>query len=335
MSDVLSQNEIDNLLAALSSGEVDPEEMKKSGENQVKNYDFARPSKFSKEHLRTLEIIFEHYGRLLSTNLPVYLRKNISVDVMNSEAVTYMEFSNALSNPVLLGVVDFSPLSGNIIVEMATKIGFAVVDRMLGGEGETLDKMRDFTEIEMIIIERIMSVCVDLFREPWQNVLDLHPRLERIETNPQFAQIISPSEMISIVTINIKIGEVEGLMNICLPYITLEPVMDKLNTKFWYSNMGGESTTSYAEDIQTLINKAAIPIRVVLGNSSVTVSDFASLQIGDVVRLDSKVNEELNVFVGDMRKFTALPGSSGKHYAVRITSVIREEEEEEQEEEDE
>ena len=128
MSDVLSQNEIDNLLAALSSGEVDPEEMKKSGENQVKNYDFARPSKFSKEHLRTLEIIFEHYGRLLSTNLPVYLRKNISVDVMNSEAVTYMEFSNALSNPVLLGVVDFSPLSGNIIVEMATKIGFAVVD---------------------------------------------------------------------------------------------------------------------------------------------------------------------------------------------------------------
>ena len=107
MSEVLSQNEIDNLLQALSSGELDVEEMKDNGEKQIKNYDFARPSKFSKEHLRTLEIVFEHYGRLISTNLPVYLRKNIQVEVMNSEAVTYSEFSNALSNPVVLGIVNF------------------------------------------------------------------------------------------------------------------------------------------------------------------------------------------------------------------------------------
>ena len=132
MSDILSQSEIDNLLQALSTGEVDAEEMKANNEKQVKVYDFARPSKFSKEHLRTLEIIFEHYGRLLSTNLPVYLRKNVQVEVMNSEAVTYMEFSNALSNPVLLGIVNFDPLEGNIIVEMASQLGFTIVDRMLG-----------------------------------------------------------------------------------------------------------------------------------------------------------------------------------------------------------
>lgn len=329
MSDVLSQSEIDNLLQALSSGDVDVEEMKKSGEAQVKNYDFSRPSKFSKEHLRTLEIVFEHYGRLLSTNLPVYLRKNISVEVMNSEAVTYMEFSNALSNPVLLGVVDFAPLTGSVIMEMAPKLGYAIVDRMLGGEGEPLDKTREFSEIELVIIERIMTVCVELLREPWENVLDLHPRLERIETNSQFAQIISPSEMISIITINIKIGDVEGLMNICLPYITLEPVMDKLNTKFWYSNMQEKTDVSYSDSIEHLISKAAVPVRVVLGNSSVSVADFASLQVGDIVRLDSKVNHDLNVFVGDIKKFTALPGSSGKNYAVRITSIIREEQSDE------
>ena len=126
MSDILSQNEIDNLLQALSSGEVDAEEMKASSEKQVKNYDFSRPSKFSKEHLRTLEIIFEHYGRLLSTNLPVYLRKNVQVEVVNSEAVTYSEFSNALSNPVLLGIVNFAPLKGNIILEMASNLGYAI-----------------------------------------------------------------------------------------------------------------------------------------------------------------------------------------------------------------
>ena len=328
MSDVLSQSEIDNLLQSLSNGDVDIEEMKKSSENVVKDYDFARPSKFSKEHLRTLEIIFEHYGRLLSTNLPIYLRKNIQVEVMNSEAVTYMEFTNALSNPVLLGIVDFSPLQGSIIIEMASKLGYAFVDRMLGGEGNPLDKTRDFTEIELLIIERIMTNCVELLREPWENVLDVYPRLERIKTNSQFAQIISPTEMIAIVTLNIKMGETEGLMNICLPYLTLEPVMDKLNTKFWYSNMQEKTDENFTDDIEVLIRKADIPVTAVLGNSQINVSDFAALQVGDIIRLDTKVDDELDVYVGNLKKFTALPGSYGNDYAVRVTSIIREDEDE-------
>ena len=325
MGDVLSQNEIDNLLQALSSGELDAEEIKDSDEKQIKNYDFARPAKFSKEHLRTLEIIFEHYGRLLSTNLPVYLRKAIQVEVMNSEAVSYSEFSNALSNPVLLGIINFAPLKGNIILEIASNLGYAMVDRMLGGEGEPLEKTREFWEIELLIIERILTVCVNLLHEPWENVVDIHPRLERIETNSQFAQIISPSEMIAIVTINIKIGDVEGLMNVCLPYLTLEDIMDKLNTKYWYSTMQDKDEQQYVDAIETLISKAPIPMKAVLGNSTISVSDFSGLQVGDIIRLDTKVNQELDVFVGNIKKFTALPGSSGDKYAVRITSVIREE----------
>lgn len=325
MGDVLSQNEIDNLLQALSSGELDAEEIKDSDEKQIKNYDFARPAKFSKEHLRTLEIIFEHYGRLLSTNLPVYLRKAIQVEVMNSEAVSYSEFSNALSNPVLLGIINFAPLKGNIILEIASNLGYALVDRMLGGEGEPLEKTREFSEIELLIIERILTVCVNLLHEPWENVVDIHPRLERIETNSQFAQIISPSEMIAIVTINIKIGDVEGLMNVCLPYLTLEDIMDKLNTKYWYSTMQDKDEQQYVDAIETLISKAPIPMKAVLGNSTISVSDFSGLQVGDIIRLDTKVNQELDVFVGNIKKFTALPGSSGDKYAVRITSVIREE----------
>ena len=325
MGDVLSQNEIDNLLQALSSGELDAEEIKDSDEKQIKNYDFARPAKFSKEHLRTLEIIFEHYGRLLSTNLPVYLRKAIQVEVMNSEAVSYSEFSNALSNPVLLGIINFAPLKGNIILEIASNLGYAMVDRMLGGEGEPLEKTREFSEIELLIIERILTVCVNLLHEPWENVVDIHPRLERIETNSQFAQIISPSEMIAIVTINIKIGDVEGLMNVCLPYLTLEDIMDKLNTKYWYSTMQDKDEQQYVDAIETLISKAPIPMKAVLGNSTISVSDFSGLQVGDIIRLDTKVNQELDVFVGNIKKFTALPGSSGDKYAVRITPVIREE----------
>ena len=325
MGDVLSQSEIDNLLNALSSGELDVEEIKETNEKQVKDYDFARPSKFSKEHLRTLEIIFEHYGRLLTTNLPVYLRKSVQVEVMNSEAVTYSEFSNALSNPVLLGIVNFSPLQGNIIIEIASNIGYAIVDRMLGGRGDSLDKVREFSEIELLIIEKILNVCVNQLIEPWENVVDIKPRLERIETNSQYAQIISPSEMIAIVTINLKIGTVEGLMNICLPYITLEDVIDKLNTRYWYANIQSHDETDYAEAIETLIEKAEMPVKAILGKSIVSVNDFATLQPGDIIRLDRNVEDELDIYVGNIRKFTALPGSSGDKYAVRVTSVIREE----------
>ena len=228
MGEVLSQSEIDDLLKALSSGELDVDEMKNGEEKQVKNYDFARPSKFSKEHLRTLEIIFEHFGRLLATNLPAYLRKAVSVDVVNSEVVIYSEFSNALSNPVLLGVVSMAPLSGNMVMEIASNLGFAFVDRLLGGAGAALDKEREFSEIELSIIERIFSICVNLLREPWENVIKVTPRLERIETNSQFAQIISPTETIAIITINLKIGDVEGLVNVCLPFTLLEPVWTSL-----------------------------------------------------------------------------------------------------------
>lgn len=326
MGEVLSQSEIDSLLNALSNGELDVDEVKDTGEKKVKDYDFARPAKFSKEHLRTMEIIFEHYGRLLSTNLPGYLRKNIQVEVMNSEALTYSEFSNALSNPVLLGIVDFSPMPGNIIIELATNLGYAMVDRMLGGMGVPLEQKREFSEIELLIIERIMNACINLLREPWKNVAEVDPFLERIETNPQFAQIISPSDMVALVTMNVKIGEVEGLMNVCLPFFTLESVMDRLNTKFWYSSMQKVDDEDYEQFIESMVRRVDVPVKAVLGKSVITVNDFVNIQVGDIIRLDSRVEDELNVYVGNIKKFSAVPGASKDSYAVRVTSVFREEE---------
>lgn len=326
MGEVLSQNEIDSLLQALSSGEVDAEEMKETPEKQVKNYDFKRPAKFSKEHLRTLEIIFEHYGRLLSTNLPVYLRKNVQVKVASSEAATFSEFTNALNDPAILGIINFSPLQGDVIIDLQTNLGYAMIDRMLGGAGEPLDKSRDFSEIEASILERIMATCVSLLREPWKNVAELEPYIERIESNPQFAQVIAPNEMIAIVTLNVKIGEVEGFMNVCLPFITLENIMDKLNTKFWFSTMKEVDDESYQENIEAMLRRVDIPVKAVLGKSIISVMDFSCLQIGDIIRLDTKVEDELEIYTGNLKKFTALPGVSKDNYAVRVTSVIREEE---------
>ncbi len=325
MGDVLSQNEIDNLLSALSNGEFNPDESDEAEEKQVKDYDFARPSKFSKEHLRTLVFIFEHYARLLSTHLPVYLRKNVQVEVMHSEAATYQEFSNSLSNPVLLGVVNFAPLEGNIIIELATGLGYAIVDRMLGGDGQPLEKSREFTEIELTIIERIMVVCTNLLVEPWQGVQQLEPMLERIETNSQFAQFVTPSEMTSIITMNIKVGNVEGLMNVCIPYNVLEPVIDKVNTKFWYSTAQVKDDGEYRVVLEDLLQKAQIPVRAIMGRSAISVNDFIHLQPGDIIKVGTKLEDELDVYVGNLKKFSAIPGAYEDSYAVKIKTIYREE----------
>lgn len=323
MGEVLSQDEIDNLLKSLSSGELDVDDMKESEEKTVKDYDFARPAKFSKEHLRTLEIIFEHYGRLLSTNLPVYLRRTVQVEVVNSEVVAYSEFTNALSNPVLLGIVGMEPLEGNIIIEMASNLGYAMVDRLLGGYGAPIDVSREFSEIELVILERMFNICVDLLATPWENVVRITPRLDRIETNSQFAQIISPNEMIAIVTMNVKIGDTEGLMNVCLPYVVLEPVIDKLNTKYWFSTMQDKDVNTYEDAIEALIAKAPIPVKAVLGTSSISVNDFLNLGVGDIIKLNTSVDQELDIFVGNINKFKALPGSADDNYAVRLTKILR------------
>lgn len=326
MGDVLSQSEIDNLLAALSTGELDVDQMQGADEKQVKNYDFSRPTKFSKEHLRTLEIIFEHYSRLVSTNLPVYLRKNVQVSVASSETVTFNEFSNALSNPVVLGIVNFAPLNGTVIIDLATNLAYAMLDRMLGGTGIPLEKNRDFSEIELSIIQKILVMLTQLLREPWKNVIEIDPVLSRLETNSQFAQVIAPNDMIAIVTLNMKIGDVEGFINICLPFFTLEDVMDKLNTKYWFSTMQENQDEDCEEFLEAMIRKVDVPIKAVLGKSTLSVADFLNLQVGDCIRLDSRVDTDMDVYVGNIKKFTALPGANKDSYAVRITSVIREEE---------
>lgn len=327
MGDILSQEEIDNLLNSINSGDVDVEEMKNADTRQIKNYDFKRPAKFSKEHLRTLELIFEHYGRLLSTNFPVYLRKNVQVNVVSSETVTFNEFTNALSNPVILGIVNFQPLTGNILLDLTSTVGYAFIDRMLGGQGEPLDKMRDFSEIEMGILDKILAVSTQLLREPWKNVIEIEPVLDRIETNTQFAQIIAPNEMIAIVTLNIKMGDTEGFMNVCIPYMTIEPIIDNLNTKFWFTNMSAGDDTDHRQELESLLRKVDVPVKAVLGKSQIALIDFLGLQVGDIIRLERRVDNELDVYVGMYKKFSAVPGTDHDRYAVRVTSVYREDEE--------
>ena len=328
MGEVLSQSEIDELFKALNTGEIDVKDMQEANvQKGVKVYDFARPSKFSKEQLRTLEIIFENYARLVSTYLSGHLRTLVSAEVMNAEAVTYSEFSNALINPVILAVADFRPLKGSILLELSPNMGYTIIDRVLGGSGKGIETLRDFTDIERVILEKIFIQFVQLLVEPWKNVVELDPMLEKIETNSQVVQIISPNEIIALVTLNIKIGNVAGMMNICIPHLVIESIMDKLNTKFWFSQKEQELGPSYEAYIQRMIEKSRVPVRAVLGKTHITVKEFLELSRTDIIKLDKDVDADLDIYVGNILKFTGTPGEYRNKVAVKINEVIQREDE--------
>jgi len=325
LGDILSQNEIDDLLKALNTGELDVKQIQTSShEKKIRVHDFRRPSKFAKDQLKTLNIIYESYARLVTNFLSGYLRTLVQIDVISVEPLAYYEFNNSISNPVILAIVDFTPLNGSIIFEIAPNIVFALVDRILGGRGTGVDKVRGFTEIELAIIERIIIQILNLMREPWENVVSIRPRLEKIETNAQFAQVISPNEMVALVTLSAKVVDVEGMINICIPHMVVEPIVSKLSTKFWFSSIEREITSQTQDIIEERIQNTPIPIKVILGSTTVTVSDIVNLQKGDVVPLDQEIDEQVKVFVGDIHKFNGVPGVKRNKVSIKVSEVIEE-----------
>ena len=230
-ADVLSQSEIDQLLSALSTGVVSAEEMKvEEKQKKVKVYDFKRPDKFSKDQIRTLYMLHENFARLLNTYLSTNLRTLVNISVASVEQLAYEEFIRSLSNPSVIGIFNMSPLKGNVIFEINPNIAFSIIDRLFGGEGTVINKIRTLTDIEETIIRKVITKSLDNLQEAWRHVVNTEPRLEVIETNPQFTQIVPPNDMVVIVTLQTQIGQVEGLINICIPYLVLEPIMSKLTT---------------------------------------------------------------------------------------------------------
>jgi flagellar motor switch protein FliM len=317
VGEILSQNEIDALLQQLSSGED-------SSERKVRDHDFRRPSKFAKDHIRTLHFIHENYARFLTNFLSGYLRTLVQVDVQTVEALQYSEFTNSIANPAVLGVVDFPPLPGVIIYEMSPQLAYCLIDRILGGRGSVMERVRGFTEIEMAIIMRLMSQMLALLREPWENVISVRPSLDRIEVNAQFAQLMSPNEMVALVTFSAKIGEVEGLINICIPHMTVEPIMSKLSTKLWFTMVEKGTSESSHHLIEQRVEETSVPLTAILGRSSLSVQEFLMLQVGDVIPINTTVDASIDVMVGELIKFKAKPGVRNKRVALKITEVVRE-----------
>ncbi len=324
MTEVLSQNEIDALLQALDSGEVDVQEMKEEeSSKKIKKYDFRNPQKIAKDQLRTVEIIHENFGRLLQTFLSGYLRAPVKISILTVEQYAYSEFSNSISNPAFLSIINFKPLDGQILMDISTNIVYAIIDRLLGGDGEGNQEIRSFTEIELSLLEVIVERIMEIIEEAWINVIDLNPSLEKIEVNSQFAQIVPPNETIALVTMNVNIGSTEGMINMCIPYIVIEPILDRLSTKYWFSTSKKEISQEEKKMIKSRILQTAVPIRAELGSTTVRVQDIINLQKGDVIRLNSRRDDAINLRIGSNVKFLGEPGTIGNNMAVKIVSVVK------------
>jgi flagellar motor switch protein FliM len=178
----------------------------------------------------------------------------------------------------------------------------------------------------MALIERMIIQMIDMMKEPWENIISIKPRLEKIETNVQFAQLVSPNEIIALVTLNTKVGEAEGMINICIPHMVVEPIVSKLSTRFWFSMIEREISDVNKETIKTKIEKTFVPVKVILGKTTINISEFFELRQGDVLPLDTNINDDLEIHVGNLLKFYAKPGVKKKKIAMKITDVIIREE---------
>lgn len=324
MNEVLSQDEIDQLLMAISSGDAETEDFKPVNETRkIKIYDFKRPDKFSKEQIRTVSIMHETFARLTTTSLSAQLRSMASVHVASVDQLTYEEFIRSIPTPTTLAVINMDPLKGNAILEIDPGITFSMIDRLFGGQGQATKIQRDLTDIEQSVMENIIVRILANMREAWTQVIDLRPRLGQIETNPQFSQIVPPSEMVVLVTLETTIGEEEGMMNFCIPYITIEPIISKLSSQFWFSSVRRSSTTQYLEVLKEKLSSVDMDVVAEIGSINLPIRDVLGLKVGDIVRLSNvRVGDPLILNVGSKKKFFCQPGVIGKKMAVQVLNKI-------------
>lgn len=327
MQEILSQSEIDSLLQALSSGDIPVQETETAAAApKVKDYDFRRPNKFSKEHLRTLEMLHQQFARHLSSYLSGYLRNNINIELASVGQIIYDEFIRSVPTPTILTVFDLEPLNGSAIMEANTGFVFPIIDLMFGGSGSTTDLNRELTDIEIQVTKKMMGRILEFLVPTWQDIYKIKPEVRSIETNPRLQQLYSPNEVVALLTFSITVGENDqGMINLCLPYIMLDPVIARLSVRQQFiRQFASEKEDSYKKIVHWL-NMCELDVTAIIGEATITVSDFLQLQKGDVIVLDNDVHHDLNVLIGESMKLGAQAGSVGENLAIQIVSIIERE----------
>lgn len=323
-SEILSQSEIDQLLSAISSGEVSTEPLEAQADRRkIKIYDFKRPDKLSKDQVRILSVMHEVFARLTTTSLSARLQNLTQVHVASVDQLTFEEFIRSIPNPTTLAIVQMDPLKGSAILEIDPAVSFSIIDRLFGGAGEGGKLTRELTDIEQTVMEGVVVRMLGNLREAWTSVVELRPRLENIESNPQFIQIVPQSEMVILVTMEIRTGSVEGMMNLCIPYLTLESIVGKLTSQYLYSSIRRGATTENIALIKDRLSETELDVVAEIGSIGLSLRDVLGLRRGDVVRLqDVRAGDSLVLRIGSRKKFTFRPGTVGRRIAAQLTGRL-------------
>lgn len=331
MAEILSQQQIDALLGSLQSGNVNFNEIEEQSSGQkVKEYDFMSPKKFSREQLKLLDNVFDSFARTFSLQIAGMLRTSCQMEILQVEEEDYKEFNNALNDSVLVAVVGMHNEENRIddkqiLLELSRPISFSIMDRLLGGTGLGYKIDRDYTDIELTLLEYLFKQVVNLLKTSWSNYMEIEHTLDGIETNSRIMQSIQPDESVAIVVIEITMENLKGNMNICLPASSLEEIFRVFNSK--YVRIPKKDDPEIEEQRKALImdglKTSNLKVSGVLGQTEISLRDLLSLQLGDIIPLDTRVDQNTIVLnVENNPWFSGVMGTKKKKYAVQVKSRL-------------
>lgn len=326
MSNILSQNEIDELLSVLASGQdLVTDETPEDEAKVIKSYDFRTANKFSKDQMRTLHFIYDNFASRLSTYLSGTLRAPSEVEVISIEEQSFSELSNSMPTSVIVSIINMPPLQGSVLFEISPIIAYEIISRLLGGTGQFDNTDKPFTEIEISIMDRIIRRILQLMNEAWEKINKVTATLDRIETSSQYVQIVSSNEPIAIITMNVKIGKVEDIINLCIPHVAIQPIAKSLVMKAWYSDKGVIRSGDERKNFESRLAGIHLSLQAIFNPTNATVGEILGTQVGDVIRIDHTINEPITIKVEHIPKFKGAIGLRGSNYAVQIQEIIKEE----------
>jgi flagellar motor switch protein FliM len=332
--EVLSQDEVESLLSAMDpaastaapmqqAGPARPTPMASRSRERVAPYDFKRPERVGKEQMRALQSLHEGFGRNFGAALSALLRTIVEVKLTSVDQLTYSEFVFSLENPTCFNLLRAAPLEGNLILDINPAVLYPIIDRMLGG-GSTPGPAarRPLTEIELRLVARITALFMIELRRAWENVLELELSVERVESNPKLVQIVPPNEVVVLVSFELTLGDIRGMMNLCIPFNAIERFSGKLTSNSWVGYSRGGATSGTIEMISDRLDHSEVEVVVTLAESSIQTADLLGLRVGDIITTDHDCHDALEVAVEGVAKFLAKPGAYKGHKAISVEETI-------------
>ena len=292
-----------------------------------KLYNFRRPDKFSKEHLKALQDIHRDFARHLATVLTGYLRMEVEIDVISVDQLTYEEYICSMPSHVQNMIFKLNPLSGEISMGMSPEVLAVVLDRMLGGSGVINDHGKELTQIEELLTTKFVEKIIKILEEAWGTILPVKSEFVTLANGYHSVPITTSGEIVTLISFEVRLGQKNfGLMNICFPYPVLETVLPKLTPQYIYQHASVAANEIGKNETLERIKGAELEMQVILGMANVEIKDVLDLKVDDVIKLDQKLDKELIACVNKKKKFFVVPGVIQNKVCVKIVDQYQEKE---------